>query len=405
MKIVQLTAENVKRLKAVEITPDGTVQVIGGRNAQGKSSVLDAIWLALGGGPAAKDTARPIRDGETKASVTLDLGELKVTRTWTQSGTKLTVENADGARYQGPQGILDALVGKLAFDPLGFTRLDAKKQVQELLALVDLPIDLDDMAAQRKALYEQRAEIGRQGKALGDVPAVDESLPTEESSASAILAEIRRAQDDHNKAEESRSELAIAKGKVEEITAEIERLKLDLENWKSTVDTRQKAVDESSVLPDLNALERRLASVEESNAAVRANNAARAKAAEKARLVAEYKAFDAKIEALDKAKTDALAKAEFPVEGLSFDENGVTFKGVPLSQASSAEQIRVSLAIAMALNPKLRVLRIADGSLLDEESMALIAETVKANDFQLWIERVGNADAGAVIIEDGQVAL
>ena len=45
MKIIELQAENVKRLKAVDITPDGTLQVIGGRNAQGKSSVLDAETL------------------------------------------------------------------------------------------------------------------------------------------------------------------------------------------------------------------------------------------------------------------------------------------------------------------------------------------------------------------------
>ena len=82
MKIIRLTAENVKRLRAVEITPDGTLQVVTGRNAQGKSSVLDAIWLALGGGTAARDTPRPVRDGEERASVTLDLGDLTVTRTW-----------------------------------------------------------------------------------------------------------------------------------------------------------------------------------------------------------------------------------------------------------------------------------------------------------------------------------
>ena len=53
LKVIRLTAENVKRLKAVEITPDQTMQIITGRNAQGKTSVLAALWLALGGGSAA----------------------------------------------------------------------------------------------------------------------------------------------------------------------------------------------------------------------------------------------------------------------------------------------------------------------------------------------------------------
>ena len=121
MKIISLTAENVKRLRAVEITPDGNVVTITGRNAQGKTSVLDAIWLALGGGAASKGTIRPIRDGEEKASVRLDLGDLVVTRTWTGDKTALTVTAADGAKYTSPQGILDALVGRLSFDPLEFT--------------------------------------------------------------------------------------------------------------------------------------------------------------------------------------------------------------------------------------------------------------------------------------------
>ena len=48
MKIVQLTAENVKRLTAVSIAPDGNLVQITGRNGQGKASVLDAIFGNVG---------------------------------------------------------------------------------------------------------------------------------------------------------------------------------------------------------------------------------------------------------------------------------------------------------------------------------------------------------------------
>ncbi|MGH9252599.1 MAG: AAA family ATPase, partial [Acidimicrobiales bacterium] len=123
MKIVKLTAENIKRLRAVEITPDGNTVIITGRNGQGKTSVLDSIWYALGGGPAAKGTIRPVRDGQNRAEVTVDLGDLVVTRSWTSAGgTALRVENTDGARYKSPQQMLDGLVGKLSFDPLTFAQ-------------------------------------------------------------------------------------------------------------------------------------------------------------------------------------------------------------------------------------------------------------------------------------------
>lgn len=50
VKITALQAENVKRIKAVQIEPAPTgLTIVGGNNNQGKTSVLDAIAWALGG--------------------------------------------------------------------------------------------------------------------------------------------------------------------------------------------------------------------------------------------------------------------------------------------------------------------------------------------------------------------
>ena len=136
----------------VATAPDNTVQVRCGRTAQGESSVLDAIWLALGGGEASRAITRPVRDGEDHATVALDLGDLRVTRSWSAAGkSTLRVEAADGARYSSPQAILDRLVWSLSFDPLAFTRLPARQQREALLDLVALDVDLDESAAQPAA--------------------------------------------------------------------------------------------------------------------------------------------------------------------------------------------------------------------------------------------------------------
>ena len=50
VKIIELEAENIKRVKAVQIVPAlNGLTIIGGDNNQGKTSVLDAIAWALGG--------------------------------------------------------------------------------------------------------------------------------------------------------------------------------------------------------------------------------------------------------------------------------------------------------------------------------------------------------------------
>jgi hypothetical protein len=92
-----------------------------------------------------------------------------------------------------------------------------------------------------------------------------------------------------------------------------------------------------------------------------------------------------------------------PVTGLGLSEDGVTLNGLPLDQASAAEQLRVSVAIGIAMNPRLRVLLLRDASLLDRDSLALLADMAKAAGAQVWLERVEDDSATAVVIEDGMV--
>ena len=81
----------------------------------------------------------------------------------------------------------------------------------------------------------------------------------------------------------------------------------------------------------------------------------------------------------------------------------MTFDGKPFDQASSAEQLRVSVAMGIALNPTLRVLLVRDGSLLDKESFKMMAEMASEADAQVWIERVEDDDHVGIVIEDGAV--
>ncbi|MFZ2624797.1 MAG: hypothetical protein WAX29_06090, partial [Propionibacterium sp.] len=241
------------------------------------------------------------------------------------------------------------------------------------------------------------------GKAIGTV-IVDEGLPAEEQSASTLIAMIRSTQDRNKEISEAHAEVDQISEKRLDTAHQIEFLQAMLADITQKQKKAQQRVAFLGEPQSTSDLETQLADLEQTNAAIRANNEARTKASQRDELREQYSALTEQIAAVDEAKTTALATAQFPVEGLGFDADGVTFQDIPFTQASSAEQIRVSLAMAMALNPKLRVLRIKDGSLLDPEALQQIRDQVEKNDFQLWIERVGDADEGAVIIEDGAVA-
>ena len=191
--------------------------------------------------------------------------------------------------------------------------------------------------------------------------------------------------------------------RIHDLNEQITALRRTQQTRVTEAENMQQAIDNTE-MPNLAYIEDELATVEDTNAKIRANNAACERLNEKQALRDAYEGLTQRLTELDEQKAAALAAATFPVDGLSFDSTGVLYRGVPLSQASSAEQIRVSLAMGMALNPKLRVLMIKDGSLLDEDSMAAIRDQVADGDFQLWLEIVNPDDPTAVLIEDGQVA-
>lgn len=112
----------------------------------------------------------------------------------------------------------------------------------------------------------------------------------------------------------------------------------------------------------------------------------------------------AEIEGIDAEKASLVSGAKMPIAGLGFDASGgVTFNDIPFEQASQAERLKVSMAIALAQNPKLKVVLIRDGNDLDRANLALVAEMAEAAGATVLIERVEDADGDGWTIEDGMV--
>lgn len=412
MKILKLTAENFKRLRAVEIEPraGGSVVQITGRNGQGKSSVLDAIWAALGGKDACPE--QPVREGEPGARIELDLGDLKVVRRFTEGGeTSLVVTSDMGTRYPKPQAVLDELVGRLTFNPLAFMRQDPKAQGETLRQLTGL--DFAALDAQRRDLYDQRTLVNREVKGLesqGRAVVVPDGAPDAEVSAEAILAELEAAQLTNRQNKGVRDALAVSRSRVTEGEAEVAALRdqladaeTRLKSWRAQV---QDQADIVATLKDADEapIRAKLGQLTQLNEAARAKGKRRDLARAYKAKQQESEALSKSIEELDQRKAAQLGAAKMPVEGLSLAEDGrVLLKGLPLAQASSAEQLRVSTAMALALNPKLRIALIHDGSLLDSDSLAIVAEMARAADAQVWVEAVTDGEPCGIVIEDGMV--
>lgn len=411
LTIVELRASNVKRLRAVSIRPDehGNLVVLGGRNGQGKTSVLDAITMALGG----KETIcpEPIRRGADHAEIVLDLGELVVRRTFTPSGGgSLVVANKDGARFQSPQTMLDALVGKLTFDPLAFARETGKRKAEILRELLGL--DFADLDRKRAALYVDRTAANRRTAALraqADGLAHHPDAPAEAPSVAKLLTELKQAEDRNRANADLRRKAELALRAFEDRQRAVEDLRHRLQEAEALADAVGKGAREAAELAnaavdvDTEPARRAIEDADLISQQV-ASNRRRAEAFAEAVLAqSESDRLTEQIGAIDEAKTAAIADADMPVPGLGFDaEGGVTLDGIPLEQASGAEQLRVSVAIGLKMNPRLRVLLIRDASLLDSHSLRLVADMAQQAGSQVWLERVEQDEMTTVLIEDGE---
>ena len=439
MKIVSLAAENFKRLRAIMIKPDGSTVIVGGKNGAGKSSALDAIRAALGGKKHCPD--EPVRRGAKKAQIVLETDELTVTRTFSKKGTQLEVtakDGEDGGPFPSPQAMLDKLVGTLSFDPLEFSRMDGAKQSEVVRRLAGL--DFADLDARRAKLYPERTMIGRDVKTaktlLDNIPIVE--APEAEVSISDAMAELTRRRAVNNENITARNELEdMRRGDAlltEEIASlrdglsrmvadgerEIQKLKdglakLITDEEGGIADTEKRQIRQRNSGKDLAAkveklkdedtdeIEFKIAGAEEVNAKVRLVAKRKEAAQDHEKHTAEFAALTRQIEDIDEQKAEAIQSAKYPIDGLEVTDDGVRLDGLPWAQASSAQQLRCSVGMGLALNPELKVLLVKDGSYLDEDNLQLIAEMATAAEAQVWIERVGKGDECTVIIEDGSI--
>lgn len=423
-KILRLTAENLKKIVVVDITPASHMVQITGANGSGKTSVLDAIWLALAG--TRNMPAEPIRKGETSARIRLDLGELIVTRRFTEGGaTTLTVEQPNGARFPSPQKMLDGLLGALTFDPLAFSRMAPKEQLEQLRRLVPVSIDLDSLAAQNARDFAMRTDVNRDIKQLQvrvkDLAAqLPPELPEAPIDISALLDQMSTAAqynagiaDQHAQRQRMREVIDqknAEAGRLWERARELERQAAackaqgdELGQWCIGQMEALEAADPIPEYRDTATLKQEIADAQLMNDAIKQREQYQAVLAELDGKERQSEELTAAINTRNDERAAAIAAAEMPIDGLAFGDAGVLYNGLPFDQASTAEQLRVSVAIAMALNPTLRVLRIQHGNDLDETSFGLLAQMAAERDYQVWIEQVDTTGNVGIVMEEGQV--
>lgn len=409
VKISALELENVKRIKAIQLVPtENGLTVIGGRNAQGKSSVLDAIAWALGGNRMKPQA--PNRDGaESPASIHIELSNgLIVERKGKNAALKVT----DSRGLKGGQALLDEFVGQLALDLPRFMVASDKERADYLLGILGVSDELNRIDGEIQRTYDERRWVGqdadRKAKAAEDMTYYADA-PAETVSISELSAKLQKAMafNSDNAAARDRvnrmhEELVRNRGEIDELTSRLESLKTTYNERVATYNAEAERVH-GLVDVDTEHIKSAIADAERVNAMIR-DNQSKADAQREAEQLAETRdALTKKLDALRTERVALLDNAGMPLAGMSVDGGVLSYNGHVWSDMSGAEQLRVATAIVRATKPECGFVLVDKLEQFDTQQLAEFATWCEGQGLQVIGTRVATDDSCTVILEDGSI--
>lgn len=409
VKIAALEAENVKRIKAVALTPSPTgLTIVGGNNNQGKTSVLDALAWALGGEKFRPTAA--VRDGALAPphlKVILSNGVVVERK---GKNSSLTVTDPTGQR--SGQQLLNAFVEPLALDLPRFMQASDKDKADTLLNIIGVGDALIGLDREIKALYDRRTVIGQIGAQKRHAAEELTEYPDAPSEPVSAIELIQQQQEIllHN-ADNQRKRMKLAQleeqekqlgRRVQELSQELEMVEHQLTAVQQDVQDATKTVaqlqDESTA-----ELEQSIRNVEEINRQVSAN-LAKSKAQDEAeRYAQEYTALTEQIKAKRTARMDLLNGADLPLTGLGVEDGSLTYNGKHWQDMSGSDQLRVATAIVRRLNPDCGFVLLDKLEQMDLATLAEFGSWLQAEGLQAIATRVSTGGECQIIIEDGRV--
>lgn len=409
IKINKLEIENIKRVKAVKIEPSANgLTIVGGKNNQGKTSVLDAIAWGLGGNKYKPSQSN--RDGSMTPPhlhIVLSNG-LVVERKGKNSDLKVIDPNGEKAGQQ----LLNSFVEELAIDLPKFMNSTSKEKANTLLQIIGVGEQLHQFEQQEQELYNQRRTIGQiadQKKKYAEEHTYYPDAPKELVSASDLIQQQQEILARNGENQRKRQQLSgiqsqyAAKGqeieqlkeRLRQAEAEYAQIGQDLEiAQKDALDLQDESTEE---------LQRNIQEIDEINRKVRANLDKDKAETDAGDYRSQYDKLTKQIEDIRKNKSDLLANANLPLNGLSVSEGDLIYNGQKWDNMSGSDQLKVSTAIVRKLKPDCGFILLDKLEQMDTETLEEFGQWLIQEDLQAIATRVSSGEECSIIIEDGYV--
>ncbi len=402
MHITRLSINNLIGIGALEIEP-GAVTEITGRNGQGKSSILEALQIALA---ARGQRSHPIREGADCAMIVVELDNGMVIERRLREGKGGDLRITQGrATLSKPQALLTELFGSaFVFNPVEFLELTPKAQTDLLLGLVELDLPAEELKALgdgklpveyhpdlhplkalklvEDELFNERQGVNREAKQKREAAAGARGRLPEGFKPGALAGvDLRGLASQLAEAQASNQ----VRGRLEREIAEMDAKIAELREARALL-----AEDLAGrPLIDTAALEEEVASYEERQQAQALYDRAQEDDVAAQELERQAEHLTACLEAVRAKPAELLTAAAPPVEGMGLGEDGlVTIHGRALIDFSDSEREELAVTIAEALAGELRVVCVDGLEKFDPARRAALLERLQADGMQVFVTTV-----------------
>ena len=440
MAIKKVTIENFKRINFVEVSLNNGVLELHGPNAAGKTSVIEAIEGTLLG--ARKIPSNPIQQGKERSRTVVETDDYKAERRfWRDKNnvmqTELIVTDKQDHLIKKPQEFLNKIHSDIFFRPTDFISMQAKERLGVLKRALNL--DFTQLDSERLRLFNERREVGREvlmteghlrdykdlpeikelrdsKEVINDISEIKKMFDREVQHEASYKRDMIALEVEQRKQVAINKDISLAMAKIGDLESQIKELQEMIVKYRqkyveatAEIEAKSKSIKSGYKVPQ--ELRNKFNDLHKELKEINLQGEAQQRLIMKKKLEGQHVALSDKrkglslaIDKIDNDKKEILKNTQFPISNMSFGEDDILFNGVPFANASTAEQIKMAVAIYAKLQPELRLIMIPEGSALDNNSIMEMESFAEANGFQIILETVQKGKAAnRLLITEGQI--
>lgn len=407
-KVQKVVIKDFKGIEDLTMDVNGQHVILIGDNELGKSSATDAIWTNLS---AKRIPQQPIRQGAGKAEVMVVVGndqvEYQIERKYTEKGNYLEITSPEGFKSSKIANLTN-LVGDVDFNVFEFVELGKtvpgrREQVGIIKRfLSDKVVDkIDDNNIRIGKIKETRSGLNVRIRDLkGLVNTESKEINFDDAEKFSSHKDLNKIQDKYREAVDHNGiwkqfvmrwckapERPVVE--VEEIVSAIEAKISELKSKIGEFELERKKVIDFTP-KDTDTLRKEFEAAKEFNDKVDQVKKYLEHKDEFEVKTKEYDKWAVEINRIEVESKLIISESEVPVEGLTFDEDGLYLNGLPFTeeQIATSQLMEVGVDLAIAKKPKVKIIRINHGESLGIKKFNELIKVCNKKGYQLFIEKV-----------------